>query len=257
MDNLDAVRRSVEGKCRHFDFEASEVVKVYNDDQYVKLFLEDNKGDIGKTSEAILKALVYRKKYQVYKVKETDLPMEMFAWSSRAGSDIYGKKVVWINVGCYRNMPELVDVSIMVDFKELTGHAECHEKFDTYVDLRGISVKSIDTRLSRKLSSMTTTCFPGLIDHMYICGLPVILTTLIQAMVNILPDRYLDKISFITVEEAKARVRVLKPIAQPEGSNIRQVLSRQNVPEVRIDKLVETFTSARRMSDQLFEQLES
>ncbi|KAI1294827.1 hypothetical protein HDE_05726 [Halotydeus destructor] len=252
---LQTVRCLVGEECRHFDFEALELEKVHRDDQYVEAFLEDSGGDTKGTAAAILKALSYRKKYQVYKIKDSDLPMEIFAWNSREGSDICGKKVMWMTVGCYRNMPELVDVTVMIDFKDLGGHFESHEKIDTYVDLRCMSVKSVDTRLSRKLSSMVTTCFPAMFDHMYICGLPVTLTAIIQAMVKLLPTRYLDKVSFITVEEAKARVRLLQPLVQPKGSNIRQVLIKQNVPEARIDKLLETFTSARQMSDRLFEQL--
>ncbi|KAI1294647.1 hypothetical protein HDE_05722 [Halotydeus destructor] len=252
---LDAVRCLLEAKCRHFDFEPLELAKVNKDDQYVTAFLEDNNGNAEKTATAILKALTYRKKYKVYDIKATDLPMEMFSWNTRVGRDIYGRKLMWSNVGCYRNLPELVDISVMVDFKDYSGHFESHEKCDTYLDLRCISVKSIDTRLNRKLTNMVITCFPSTFDHTFIVGLPVGLTMIIKAMVKLLPDRYLDKVSFVTVEEAKARVRSLKPVSQREGSNIRQVLSKQNVPEARIDKLVETFTSAKRMSDKLFDQL--
>ncbi|KAI1303742.1 hypothetical protein HDE_02060 [Halotydeus destructor] len=255
LDKLDAVRLRLEEKCRHFDFEAVELAKVSQDDPYVNAFLVDNNGDTEETATAILKALVYRKKYQVYNVKDSDLPMEMFAWNSKVGRDMNGKMVVWTNAGCYRNMPELTDVSVMVDLKAYGGHFERHEKCDAYLDLTGVSFKSINTRLSRKLSSMVATCFPNIFDHMYICGLPVILTTMIKAMVKVLPERYSRRTSFITVEEAKARVSGLKSLLQPEGSNIRQVLLRQNVPEARIENLVETFESAKRMSDRVFHEL--
>ncbi|KAI1294650.1 hypothetical protein HDE_05725 [Halotydeus destructor] len=255
MDRLNAVRCLVEEKCRHLEFETFELAKVFGDDHFVNAFLEDNKGDTDKTVAAILKALTYRKKYQVYKVSASDLPMEMFAWNSRIGSDIYGKKVIWMNLGCYRNIPELFDVSIKVCFKELCYHFECHESFDIFVDLRGMSVHSIDARLSRKLSNMVVTCFPCIFDHMYICGLPVTLTTMIQAMVKVLPDRYQYKISFVTIDEAKARVHRLEYLTQPEGSNIRQVLRKGNIPEARIDQLVQMFTSSRRKSDRFIDQL--
>ncbi|KAI1294828.1 hypothetical protein HDE_05724 [Halotydeus destructor] len=180
MDQLEAVRRLVQDKCRHFEFEVFELAKVYEDDHFVNAFLEDNSNDMEKTAAAILKALVYRKKYQVYNIKTTDLPTEMFAWNARVGSDIYGKRVIWNNLGCYRNLFELVDVLIMLDFIHCRDLFESHEKFDVYVDLRCISFKSIDTRMNRKYSSMLTTCFPSMLDHMYICGLPGSMTFIIQ-----------------------------------------------------------------------------
>ncbi|KAI1307946.1 hypothetical protein HDE_00523 [Halotydeus destructor] len=252
---LGAVRCLVEEESHHLDFEAVELATVYKDDQYVNTFLQDNNGDVDKTAAAILRALAYRKKHQVYKIKAADLPMEFFAWNSRVGSDIYGRKVVWTNSGCYRNIAELVDMMVKVEYLHFEAIRATLERCDVYVDLSGSSLRSLNVRMTRKLSSLLTTCFPGLADHMYILGLPPALTTAVRAMVAILPGRYLDKIHFITVEEAKARIVRLKCLPRPQGANFRQVLLAQNVAEARVDQIIETFSAANQMSDSQFSQL--
>ncbi|KAI1307926.1 hypothetical protein HDE_00555 [Halotydeus destructor] len=108
----------------------------------------------------------------------------------------------------------------------------------------------VDMRLSRKVSSMKTTCFPGMVDHLYICGLPLTLTAVIQTMVKMSPSGHASEIHFITVEQAKAGVACLTPIAEPEGSNIREILLKHNLTETRLN-------CAKTMSDKFFDQLGS
>ncbi|KAI1307919.1 hypothetical protein HDE_00558 [Halotydeus destructor] len=254
--SLREVRRAVAEKSDQYTFDQCELDLIQSNDWYVGIFLEDNKNDLDNTVNAILKALVYRQKYETYKMKAQHLPMELYAWNIRAGSDISGKKVVWINYGCHKNAPELVDSMVRVLYwYALSRYGKTQERHDSYADLRGLSFKSIDMRLSRKVSSMMTTCFPGMVDHLYICGLPWTLTAIIQTMVNMLPSRHSSNIHFITIDQAKARVARLTPIARPEGSNIRNVLLEDNVPEARIDQIEDTLKCARAASEKQFDQL--
>ncbi|KAI1294658.1 hypothetical protein HDE_05685 [Halotydeus destructor] len=250
------VRFLVEQKCDNFEFELSELDMVYRDDWYVNAFIEDNDGDADKAADAILKALVYRKKYQVYKIQAKELPMEMFHWNMRTGRDICGKKLIWVNFGCYRKIPELLDIALKVEFVLSTIDFNAHEKYAIFADLRGLSLQSLDMRLIRKTSSMVTTCFPGLNDHMYIFGLPLTLTAVIKTLVNMLPSRYMNQVTFLTLAEAKARVGHLFSEPKPESSNIRQVLLKDKIPEARIDQIVDMFNGCRKSSDKLFEQLQ-
>ncbi|KAI1307980.1 hypothetical protein HDE_00589 [Halotydeus destructor] len=224
--DLNEVRRSVQDKCRNINFAALELAKVFKDDQYVTAFLEDNKGHLDKTAAAIFRALAYRKKYQVYKIQPTDAAMELYAWNSKPGGLPF-----------------------------FSAHFDDHVKCDGYVDLRGLSFQSIDTRLSRKKSSMADTCFPGLFDHLYIFGLPGKLTAVFRALINLLPSRYSDRFSFITLEKAKSRVCRLEAVKRPKGSNIRQVLRRDSVHEDRIDQILKTFNEAKKMSDKIYDEV--
>ncbi|KAI1307909.1 hypothetical protein HDE_00535 [Halotydeus destructor] len=216
------VRQLVEAKCEQFSFEERELDMVFKDSWFVERFMNDNNGDPKKAAAAILNALVYRAKYKVYNLRAQDLPMEMFAWMTKSGRDIYGQKMYWANLGCHMKIPELVDAILKVDYLDLRSRFERHEVFDLYADLRGLTLQSIDMRLSRKSSSLTTTCFPGMVNHMFIIGLPVTLTSVIQAMVNMLPARFSGKITFLTLDQAKARVSHMEYAESPKA----QILSK-------------------------------
>ncbi|KAI1307912.1 hypothetical protein HDE_00536 [Halotydeus destructor] len=254
--DLREVRRSVRTKCERFDFDRRELDMVQTNDWFVRSFLADSNGDIEVTAAAILKALVYRKRYQVYNIQAQDLPVEMYGWMVKMGQDVAGKPIMWANLGCHRRIPELVGAILNVDYLVFHSLFSNREQFDFYADLRGSSLQSLDMRLSRKQISRIVTCFPGMVDHLYIFGLPVILTTAVQALAKMLPGRFSDRISFMSLEQAEARVSHLKSVKKPEGSSIRQVLLRDSVPEARIDKIVETFEFAQRESDQLFANLQ-
>ncbi|KAI1294683.1 hypothetical protein HDE_06086 [Halotydeus destructor] len=204
--NLRDVRFLLAEKCEQFEFDDGELEMVLRNDRFVINFVEDNDGDVEATVAAILKCLVYRNKYQVYSIKASDMPMELYAWNIKTGRDIYGEKICWANFGCHRKIPELVDYILKVDFLNLTMNSGQQAKYDVYADLRNASFKCLDMRLSRKMASMVTTCFPNLVGHLYVCGMPAILSAVLQTMVKMLPSRHRNKISFITVEQARERV---------------------------------------------------
>ncbi|KAI1307910.1 hypothetical protein HDE_00534 [Halotydeus destructor] len=254
-EDITQVRQLVEAKCEQFNFDDSELDMVFRDDWFVGCFLHDNNGDHDQTAAAILKALVYREKYKIYNIRAQDLPMEMFAWMVKSGRDIHGTKIYWSNYGCHKKIPELADILLKVDYLNLLSRCDGRERYDAYADLRGLSWQSLDMRLTRKSTSLNTTCFPGTINHMYVFGLPVTLTAVIQTLLGSLPARYRDNISFITLDQAKARVSHMEYVEKPKGSNIRKVLQKQNVPEARIDEIIELFACAQRKSDQFFDEL--
>ncbi|KAI1281910.1 hypothetical protein HDE_13293 [Halotydeus destructor] len=252
---LSEVRHLVDSQCGQFDFDPSELAIVGRDDLFVNMFVEDNKGDTKKTAEAILKALAYRKKYQLYNLSVNELPIELFGWNVKTGHDVNGKKILWVNCGCHRKIPELVDTMLKATYFFSSNINSSYEKYDTYADLRGLSYKTVDMRYSRKLSSMMTSCFPGMADQLFICGLPFTLKAVVKAMFNMVPARYLDKISFLDIDEAKGRIAQLKHFEPPGGTTIKTVLRRESMPEVEVEKIMETFNGARRMSAGMFDDL--
>ncbi|KAI1282055.1 hypothetical protein HDE_13062 [Halotydeus destructor] len=252
---LSEVRNLVRQRCEVYDFENGDLDMVHQDDQYVTMFLDDNGGDVDKTADAILRALVYRKKYDIAKLDVRLLPMDMFCWNSKIGRDIYGKKVRWIAYGCHRKIPELLDSTLKTNCWYAMNCLRSYEKCDLYADLRGVSFRSIDMRFTRKVSSMAATCFPGIVDHVYVCGLPLTLTAVVQAMVNVLPSRHASKISFISIDQARARICKLDHVPAPQGSNIRDVLIRDNVHKDRIEEIVRTFNCAKSAALKLFDEL--
>ncbi|KAI1304211.1 hypothetical protein HDE_01895 [Halotydeus destructor] len=249
---IEEVRRSVLEQCEQFEFDSRELDMIRQNESYVNLFIEDNNRNLDKTVAAILKALVYRKKYHLCDIEASLLNLDMYKWNAKVGRDICGKKILWVNYGCHRSIPELVENLLRVKF---WFSSNLTEKYDTYANLQGLTFGAIDMRMSRKSASLMTSCFPGLVDHLYICGLPFGLAAIIQTMVKMVPARYVDKISFLSTEQAAARVSQLQGFDFPKASSIREVLLRDSVPEARIRTIIETSQRIKQLSDQIFDQL--
>ncbi|KAI1298471.1 hypothetical protein HDE_04154 [Halotydeus destructor] len=247
MDDIimSQVRNLVQQQCDAFDFDSCELDMVQNDDQFVCTFIDHCDGLPEKSAAAILRALTYRKKHQVYKIEPCTLPMDMHGLV-KMGSDIYGNRISWVPCGRYRIIPELVDSVIKMNFWEATKGEYRYAKFHVYLDMRGLSYKSLNLRLSRKMSSLTMNCFPGQVVHLFICGLPLLLTAVIQAMVNLAQSKYPMAVSFISLDEAKARVRHLDYPAKVEGSNLRDVLTQQKVSKTRIEEILKSHSETKR-----------
>ncbi|KAI1304196.1 hypothetical protein HDE_01872 [Halotydeus destructor] len=249
------LRRQVLALGGHLEFEKSEWDKLLTDDQFAGMFLEEYNGRTQVSAAAILKAMVYRKKHRIYDIKAEDLPMDMIPWDFKVGQDTAGRSIVWNVSGSHRSIPELTDSMVKIFYWQTSALLNSCDRYDLYLDLRALSFKSIDMRLSRKMSSLQTHCFPGRLAQLFICGLPVALTAVVQTMVNMLPVPYVQKVTFLTLDQARARVAYLSYPPVAKGSTMRQVLHGDNVPQARVDKILETFNSSRQMAEQLFDEL--
>ncbi|KAI1307662.1 hypothetical protein HDE_00680 [Halotydeus destructor] len=235
---LAQVRQLVTDLSTQHEFDDCELDMVQKDDFFVSSFLEISLGSVDQAAAAILKALVYRKKYEFYKVGPQDVAMEMFALQLKTGTDIYGTPIDWNFLGNHRTLPEIVDQVVKLGFVTASPKKTPH---DLYLDVRGLSWRSIDMRMTAKLSSLMGHCFPTLIGHTFIVGVPVLLTPVINKLIGLLPSIYSKKITFLSVDEAKKRIHTLECLKPPPGSsNLYDILTQRNISEVRIQEIVDT-----------------
>ncbi|KAI1293604.1 hypothetical protein HDE_06382 [Halotydeus destructor] len=240
MESVDSLRQLVLENAAKYHFEPEEVEMVRTDHVFLELFTRSTSGTVKEDASRVVKALQFRKKYQLYNVIPRDIPAELFNCRHRLGVDVYGKKVLYVNEAYFRSQPELTPFIINFSYF-LTKNYIYGQRCDLYYDLRECDLLCFsDVRLTSKMSSMYDKCFPTIFDMVNIIGCPKLIRPLVMAICSALPEKYSKMYAFISFEEAMARIVSLEACKPPDESrSLAAILKEAGCSDKRIQKIVD------------------
>ncbi|XP_054158462.1 motile sperm domain-containing protein 2-like [Oppia nitens] len=163
-------------------YDPIDVERVERDEWSTLRFIKWNRGDVGKARTQLDTCLKWRQEFGINRRTVADVPVEFTKAGAifTAGTDMAGRRVLYLRAKVYRRIPALVDYfkQFVVGLLDLVDKDAGASGYSLVFDLTGLGFSNADMDFLQFLINTFRNYFPYGLRHVTVYSLPRLLRPL-------------------------------------------------------------------------------
>lgn len=206
---IEQVRRSVLRRFRHDylpdSFYDDDIEKIRTNDWSIERFFVESK-DVERTTDAIIKSLLWRKSIRIREIKPNDFPQEFFKTGlfEFGTCKSTGQRMLYLRANKYRRIPELTEHLFQLGncmFEQLDQELK-GSRMSAFLDVSGLSIENADVAFLHHFLDLMFDYFPNCLEKVYVYEVSWFLKPVLYLLLKVLPDRFTKIVTVISHRNA-------------------------------------------------------